>query len=855
MREKLVAFANEYAAETDSTGLDGDEQRSIHHPLVFLFLGDKSAEALQTMAEINNRRWNNSTGVVYLHVGTERSGEESGKQHTEQESGTPRDWRQADPQSAEERSGHAAASDYRGQPGSERSRPDGSDPGGLHAGNIYTWTLPVPGNNPRSARPDLHDSFRSNREKLLELNVLLRRMNSRISEFGRLYSNLQRLNIAVVTRLDDPCNVLLPELTALMETIFGEHFRSVIVDLYGLLEEKQVGEEFALRASMSFSFLRELDVLQSRDYTFSSPLQVTGEGITLPAQHGPSPLFDTVYLLSDKDERGIFTENGMKGGYETISSLNLLKYRHIKAENEGDSSKAGTYNHQHFKQNIAPPGEEGVGYVSAGYSRVSRPNQAIALTVLYHLYRHVREKMEENVQGGARLLPDLISMEPQLWDREVESVVPGREQAVEEMYGLMHDPVSYGELKSMSLKEAELALFQDSARRFFDMNVRQRAEAAFAERGFAKRLERIVKERIVEDPAYGYYALNGWLAEEGGAGSRSLPGELRQQLKDAANRAEQLRGELDNFYGERVDRQPIGKGSLFGWKSDKASVKNLIRYLLDEAYGLRRDLLVLELKQKLMTAYLDKLEELRERAAAAVRQMDNLEKLLRDTSRSGITAASDYLGRNINEYYEHVVKQILTEMEGRRESRFYFDERFLGNVSVEIDRDAGQWLRKLMAAARRDVLVHPLFHQTFEAELLERANVAASYDNRDVLSKEDLFRDLYTTLENEAAIRIDVYHSTHRNRHEEKYFFGDSRSEFIQYAFAVDGGSRTYKLGCVHEKKPGGIEKLRLMGGFRLEDLMVYRNSRRYYETYTENGYRFHSMELPETGTDSTKLS
>ncbi|WP_068776298.1 hypothetical protein [Paenibacillus sp. FJAT-26967] len=786
MREKLVAFANEYAAATDSTGLIGDEQRSIHHPLVFLFLGDTSAEALHEMVEINRRKWDNSAGVVYLHIG---------------------------------------------------SKPVEKDLGD----NVYVWTLPEVPENARTVRPDTQRCFHKDKEKLLELNVLLRRMNSRISEYGRVYSNLQRLNVAVVTRLDDPGSVLVPELTALMETIFGEHFRSVIVDLYGLLEEKQVGEEFALRASLSFSFLRELDVLQSRDYHYSGPLQVTGEGITLPAEHGPAPLFDTVYLLSDKDERGIFTESGIRSSCETIASLNLLKYRNVR--DEKDSLKQGAYNHQHFKQNVAPPGEEGGGYASAGYARVSRPNQAIALTVLYHLYRHVRGRMEEQCAGGARALPDLLRMEPQLWDRAIDAVLPEREKAADEMYGLMHEPVSYGELKSMTLKEAESALYGSAAGLFFDMNVKDKAVQAFADQNFAKRLERLLLERVVAEPAYGYCAVRTWLSDESSSG---LLGELRQHLRDAAARADAVRGELESFYGERVDRQPFSKGSLFGFKSDKASVKNFIRYLLDEVYGMKRDLLFLELKQKLMSMYLDVLEDMRERAKLAVDKMDRLEKLLLDTSRSGISAARDYLGRNINEYYEHVVKQIAGEMEGRREARFYYDDRFLGNVSVQIDEDTAQWLEKLMGMARRDVLVHPLFHQSFEDELLQRANVAASYDNQDVLSKEDLFRDLYVTLENEAAIRTDVYHSTHRNRHEEKYFFGDAGSEFIQYAFAVDGGSRTYKLGCVHENKPGGIEKLRLMGGFRLDDLMVYRNGRRYYETYLENGYLFHGMSMPE---------
>lgn len=36
------------------------------------------------------------------------------------------------------------------------------------------------------------------------------------------------------------------------------------------------------------------------------------------------------------------------------------------------------------------------------------------------------------------------------------------------------------------------------------------------------------------------------------------------------------------------------------------------------------------------------------------------------------------------------------------------------------------------------------------------------------------------------------------------------------------------------------------MGGFHLEDLMVYRNGKVYYDSYTENGYELHPAELAE---------
>ncbi|MNE73191.1 hypothetical protein D3C80_1691880 [compost metagenome] len=79
--------------------------------------------------------------------------------------------------------------------------------------------------------------------------------------------------------------------------------------------------------------------------------------------------------------------------------------------------------------------------------------------------------------------------------------------------------------------------------------------------------------------------------------------------------------------------------------------------------------------------------------------------------------------------------------------------------------------------------------------------------------------------------------------------FGDYTSEFVQHIFRADESSRIYKLGCVHEKRSSGVEKLNLMGGFHLEDLMYYVNGKVYYETYLQNGYEFHGIDqskLPE---------
>jgi hypothetical protein len=77
----------------------------------------------------------------------------------------------------------------------------------------------------------------------------------------------------------------------------------------------------------------------------------------------------------------------------------------------------------------------------------------------------------------------------------------------------------------------------------------------------------------------------------------------------------------------------------------------------------------------------------------------------------------------------------------------------------------------------------------------------------------------------------------------EKYLFGNYNSDFIRYAFELDHGSRTYKLGCIHERRTSGIEKLNLMGGFTIEDVIYGKNAMKYYEIFMKKGYRLHAID------------
>jgi len=276
---------------------------------------------------------------------------------------------------------------------------------------------------------------------------------------------------------------------------------------------------------------------------------------------------------------------------------------------------------------------------------------------------------------------------------------------------------------------------------------------------------------------------------------------------------------------------------------DKHNVRNFIRAFFNEVYRQKLELLYLDTELKLIRRYEEVLDRLHQRYKQQVLQMKQLEELLKAAAQESIRLADDYIGQNIMEYYERVTEQVMQDIESRRGAGVFFEERYMGNMTKLLDQGVEAVLERLIQVCREELLTAEPFRLTFEEELLQRANVTVEYHDRQVLSKDELFKTLYRTLEERAGIHIRLLDYTHEHRYEEKYFFGDNTTEFVRYAVSADETSRIYKLGCVHEKRSSGVEKLNMMGGFHLEDLMFYRNGKVYYEHYVQNGYEFHGIE------------
>ncbi|MEK4438506.1 transcription initiation factor TFIID [Paenibacillus sp. FSL K6-2862] len=796
LKRDLEKYAAQYAAEQERQGSLGDGRSSIHYPALFLFVGDLVEPAMAAVREINQLKWDNGEGVVYLQIGTEGREEQGGREHR-----------------------------------------DSSEDGQVTR-HILPLSTEQTGRPSKTMRKDVHRSFHDSEQALFGLNRTLRRVSNRIAEYGRLYSSFDRIYVTVVTRADDPLNVLLPELTKLTENILAQSFKSVQTDLHVLVSEMEQVESFGYASAAGLAFLRELDHMQALDYTFSGNLLVTEDGISIPVVHPSSPLFDLVYILSDKNERGTGVAGGWIENAEIICRICLLKNRKQDPDALGAvaSTGANTYNNTSFKNNIRTTSDQH-GYASAGFAEIRRPNQPIALAVLYHLYRYLLDLMRQEPEWSMKDKLAFFGLDTSSVERKVEGLLP-EQDLVGGMSGIMTHNVSFSDLKPLSLREAERALFGQGAEAYFRDNMVRPAEERLRQRSSQSSLLRRAEQSRTEYPEIGYFQWASW--------SDSSPGSVREALlgliRDKSVQLESARALLEQRQQEQVEDQPI-KRALF---RDKQNVRNLIDCLLERVYVPKTELLRLENELQLLRIYDSEMEQLHSFSRSITTALEALERTLRETAEERIAAADEYIGQNVMEYYGKVTEALIADLEAKRGRDVWFEERYMGDINRLAAEGNERLLQRLMEVCHALLLTAEPLRLPFEEELLQRANVTITYGDKNVLTRDDLFRRLYRTLEDQAVVRIRVFDYTQEHRYEEKYFFGDHHSAFMDYAAHAEETSRIYKLGVVYEERSSGVEKLNLMGGFHLEDLMVYRNGKVYYESYTENGYELHPSGLAD---------
>ncbi|WP_042462569.1 hypothetical protein [Neobacillus dielmonensis] len=778
MRELLQKYAINFSNQLEKMTVEENEQRSVNHPIVFLFLGDSVKDAMKSIMEINEERWQNSSGVLYFHAYQTETLQNSQ--------------------------------------------------------NVVSFQLPGKGLDRKTIRRGLYDAFNQDDNKLIELNKTFRKLSTMIAEYGKVYSSLIKLNLCVVTAIDDPSNILIQELTLLLKSILQESFRTVEVDLYGLITEKQDSGNFAYSTSLGISFLKELDRYQSDEYTFSGELQLTEDHLRLTITHPSSPLFDMVYLLSDKNEAGLISSDAAQQNYEIISNLNLLKNRKMITDYH---EKMDSYNHQDFKKGIRGSLNEPV-YASAGFAKVSRPNKAIALNAASHFFDEYLSSLKQAASERRDTVLSLLGLTEANFQNYYQKILPSSDK-INDMNSLMGVTNSYQAIKKMSVREAEEYLFEGGTERFFAVNFEEPVREQLQTLNLKSVIERSLEENVINNEKYGLYCAFFWTAHSQEA-NVSLVDEIQKWLRDVKNEKLEAEAQAEQQYQRMVDHCDFKKSYLPF--SDKKNFSSFSQFFFVEVYGMKYELLRLEVKEAILKQYLIVLEEIHPYLRAKIDLIDQAESQLKQAAIESLGDSNDYLDKNIHEYYGGIIKSITTKLKEKRGPHFFSEERFFGNLLSILDKGAKALLEQLLDVCNREVLTQEEFHRSFEDELLERTNIMTHYDDTKVLTKEDLFKQLYRRLHENSAIQIEVFNYSQEYRYEERYFFGDFYSKFMRYALEKEQEARQFKVGCAHEKTASGIEKLTLMGGFQLKDLMYYQKGQKYYQTYTDNGYEFHSI-------------
>lgn len=778
MKEIINRYAEGYASELKRQSHKTDDLRKVNHPVLFIFIGDDSFEALKEVYYTNQAKWSNHDGVMYLFTATNET---------------------------------------------------------FDGDNVFNFKLPEFVFEEKKSRKLLREEFYKDTDRLIELNKLIRRLNGSLTESGRYYSRFDCLNISVITRIDDPTNVLIPEISILTKKIMMESFKQVNLELYGILKEKNNSEHHYRSTAFGISFLRELHYFQSNNYSFIEQLELTEDRIPMTVELDSRKLFSLVYLLSDRDEEGKTDIENMKTNYEIISTLNLLKNRSTV---KSADSPNDYYDNSAFIQGIQPSFEESA-YASAGFSKVVRPNKTIALTVLYHLYKNYVEKLNKAEGINKTLIRSILNIDEDSINQKITSLVPNKNLLEESAIGLMKYPISFQQLRGLTIKNAENELHRNGCTASFAKNIIEPANRALENINVKEELSNLVRTNLVTDSKYGiYYA---YILTDENDDDNGIIQELREAIKSITSEIEMVKAKLSASYDNVVENEKF-KWSTLPFSENK-NIDSFSKHLMTKIYGLKFEIVSLEMKLQYVKQLELTLLDLHQEYKQTIRQIEDLEGLLYQMAKNSIELETDYLSRNIFEYYQKVVLEIVKELEEKRGKDFYFEERFFGNIGELLEEDVKNFFLRLQEVCSKEVLSHIAFSKTVEDELLERSNLDVHYSNNAVLTKNGLFKELFHRLNHHSIINIDISEVTLAHRYEEKYIFGDYNSEFIQWTLNYDKHERTYKSGCVHEEKSSGIEKLNIMGGFKLTDLRYWINNYQNYEEYRGIGYDFHGVD------------
>lgn len=786
MAKGLETLRNEVLRRAESLGVNDDEATLKHNdirmkaPMLFILLGDQVKAGLSEIQKAVEHNMSNSEGIVYLVV----------------ESGIRTE-------------GVQNSNDTQDNAPYENS----------HSEVIYLKL----GQNVTSNERGQLSNLLENHQFLMVLNQKVALAAKAIQAKNKVFSYWEQMYVSVVTGASDVINVILPDLMVLVKNKLEQSFKQVFTDLFVLLEETEADSE-PFQKALSYSLFKELDFYQSVTYHYEREIELVDEEMKLMTTY-KGQLFHLVYLLTDKNENGQRINEAFRTHYESIVAVNLLKNREQKSIELEEAREQFNYNT--LISNIQEMTEN--RYCTARLAKVKKPGQGIYLAVVYHLFKAYVMELSNTGHEADRALLDICGLSEERLEQLTRRCLP-EETELEQIYSLITRDVSFKHIKGETFSEAEAMLYEKLVGQFFETNFSQAAKKRMQELLNEVTLKnRLIKE-VVGNPAYGPMALGQFIKSDHYTKLNSLKDKCLYQMK-------QYEAEIEEKSNQLVGQMVGGSFGLF----DKKYLQAVKSYLVHEIYGRRYGYEVEALKVRAIELLQEGIETLNKELMARLKKLECIESFLADRIEEANRYEEEYLVQNVMAYYQKVVQDKLSELEKTKGKHFLQDEKYIGSSYKILEADEEDILNRIFKISEQEILRdETYFNLSFEEELLARANMLIEYEDTQIAAKGELYQLLYESLEENSKppVHLDTTLSPHR--YLEKYFFGNRQSEFIEYAYKRDQSSRSYKIGTVSDQRKSVIEKLQLMGGFKLDDLVYAHSAKRYYEAYREKGYAFH---------------
>ncbi len=770
MEEHFINRAQSYASTCNEEALLNHEIRA-KSPVLFVVLGEYAKSGIDTIQKTLSRNVMNAEGVVYLHIALEEAK-------------------------------HTSSNDT----------------------NEVSLSLPLSCLDKERKRGELPKSLLSNDKALKLLNNKLQEVRAKILEKSKFFHHWEQVHVFFITAGSEAINVLLPDITVLLRKKLEQDFKQINMDLFVLIEEAS-GMATPLNQAMTISLFKELECYQKDTYHYEKAVELLDDDLKMTL-HYNQPLFQMVFIMSDKKENGQKIDEAAQRHYETIATVSLLKNKQQKQLELVEARQQ--YNNNIFINNVRYKGQE--RYATASLAKVKKPSIGIYLAVGYHLFEaYIKQLKGEDVQDTVALL-EIAGLSEKGLSLLVEESMP-HEENLSEIHSMISQNATFKDIKNSTFKETEQLLYKRSLEAFFEDNFVKVSERKLEENSDITRIKQRIYQDIVCQIKYGPYALEALFQKE------ALE-EVDKLRKRYLFEEKQLMETLEKVSGQIVGERIASRVSFF----DKKYLREVKDYLVNEIYTLKYQCLAIKLKLRAIDYIKDSLEALYEEIKQDIKNLEQVGVLLKGLMEESNKFEETYLVQNVNEYYQKIVQHKIAHLEKTRGQYFLQEDKFMGSVKAVFRQSKEQILEKLYTIEEKYILQdEKLFRLSFEEELLARANMLINYEEKEVVAKGELYDMLYLSLEENSKPCVFLDTASLEHRYEEKYFFGDRESEFMSYAYERDQSTRNYKLAYMSDARKNSIEKLQLMGGFRLSDLVFTTTAQRYYDAYVKEGYIFHS--------------